>query len=121
MPLFHALIFALLLLLGQASTINAAEPTPAGATVLLLQKHVDKGLNCTGCHQENPPAKPAAMERCLSCHGPYDKLAEKTEGKNAQNPHASHQGDLSCDSCHHVHKTSESYCSQCHQFEFKVP
>ena len=61
------------------------------------------------------------MEKCLSCHGPYDKLADKTDGKGAHNPHSSHQGDLSCDSCHHVHKESQNYCSQCHQFEFDVP
>ena len=120
MHIFHTLIFGLLLLVGQTATINAAETTPAGAQVLLLQKHVDKGMNCTGCHQENPPAKPVVMEKCLSCHGPYDKLASKTD-KGEQNPHGSHQGDLSCDSCHHVHKTSELYCSQCHQFELKVP
>ncbi|MDQ2082526.1 cytochrome c3 family protein [Xanthobacteraceae bacterium Astr-EGSB] len=115
-----ALIFALLFLTGQAATTQAAE-TAGASKVLLLQKHVGKGLNCNGCHQENPPAKPVAMEKCLSCHGPYDKLADKTDGKGAHNPHSSHQGDLSCDSCHHVHKTSENYCSQCHQFEFDVP
>lgn len=118
MPLFYAFALGLLLLVTPAAPTCAAEPEQAGA---LLQKHVDKGLNCTGCHQENPPAKVVATDKCLSCHGPYDKLADKTEGKAAQNPHASHQGDLSCDSCHHAHKASVNYCSQCHQFEFNVP
>jgi hypothetical protein len=120
MHIFHALVVSLLLLVEPVSSINAAEPTPAGAQVLLFQKHVDKGMDCTACHQENPAATPVAMEKCLSCHGPYDKLADKTD-KTEPNPHGSHQGDLSCDSCHHAHKASDNYCSQCHQFEFKVP
>jgi hypothetical protein len=114
------LIVGLLVLAGAATAPMAAEPA-AGTKVLLLQKHTDKGMTCTGCHEENPPAKGAAMAKCLTCHGPYDKLADKTEGKGDHNPHASHNGELSCDSCHHVHKVSENYCSQCHQFEFKVP
>jgi hypothetical protein len=61
------------------------------------------------------------MEQCFSCHGNYDKLADKTDGKGSHNPHASHNGDLPCESCHHVHKASENFCAGCHQFEFKVP
>lgn len=110
-----------LLVAGLAADTYAAETLNSSQKVLLLQKHVDKGLNCTGCHQENPPATPVGMAKCLSCHGTYDQLADKTDGKGAHNPHASHQGDLSCDSCHNVHKPSVNYCSQCHQFEFKVP
>lgn len=91
------------------------------AQELLLQKHIGKGMVCTACHQENPPATAVKTKTCLTCHGPYDKLADKTEGKAAQNPHASHNGELDCDSCHHVHKVSDNYCAQCHQFEFKVP
>jgi hypothetical protein len=121
MRLLISIIVGLMFLIGQEITIHAAETPAGGAKVLLLQKHADKGLACTGCHQDNPPAKPAAMDKCLGCHGPYDKLADRTEGKNAQNPHASHQGELNCDSCHHVHKASVNYCSQCHQFEFNVP
>lgn len=119
MRVFLALIFGVLLLAGQAATTFAAEGA-SGPKVLLQQKHLDKGLTCTGCHQENPPAKAVVMAKCLSCHGTYEKLADKTD-KGAHNPHASHQGELSCDSCHHAHKASENYCSQCHQFEFTVP
>jgi hypothetical protein len=93
----------------------------SSAEMLLLQKHLDKKVTCNGCHRENPPATAVKTNACLSCHGTYAQLADKTEGKQAQNPHASHNGDLDCDSCHHVHKASENYCSQCHQFEFKVP
>lgn len=42
MQIVHALMVGLRLPVGHASTINAAVPTPAGAPVLLLQKHVDK-------------------------------------------------------------------------------
>lgn len=121
MRFFFSLIFAMLLLAGQAATSFAAESAPGGPKVLLLQKHLDKSLNCASCHVEAPPAKAVAMAKCLTCHGTYDQLADKTDGKGAHNPHASHQGDLSCDSCHNVHKPSVNYCAQCHQFEFKVP
>jgi uncharacterized paraquat-inducible protein A len=48
------------------------------------------------------------------------RLAEKT-GKLEHNPHASHEGDLSCESCHHAHKPSEDHCAKCHTFGMKVP
>lgn len=117
-----SLIFGILLLAGQATTPFAAESAARGPNVLLLQKHLGKGVNCAGCHAEAPPAKAVAMAKCLTCHGgSYEKLAAKSEGKGEHNPHASHQGDLSCDSCHNIHKPSVNYCAQCHQFEFTVP
>jgi hypothetical protein len=117
------ILFALMLglcALGLAMPMRAAEG-PAAMGGALLQKHLAKGLNCNGCHQENPPATPVKINQCLTCHGTYGQLADKTEGKGEANPHGSHQGDLACDSCHHVHKPSVNYCSQCHQFEFRVP
>jgi fumarate reductase flavoprotein subunit len=114
-------LFIALCAVGYVATTTAADGPAGDAAVLLLQKHLGKGLSCNGCHQENPPATPVKTDKCLSCHGPYDKLAEKTDGKGAVNPHGSHQGDLSCDSCHNVHKPSVSYCSQCHDFELRVP
>jgi hypothetical protein len=117
-------LFALLLSLcvvGFAATAPAAENPAGSGEVLLLQKHLGKGLACNGCHKENPPATPVKIGQCLSCHGSYDQLADKTDGKGAVNPHGSHQGELSCDSCHNVHKPSVNYCSQCHQFDLRVP
>jgi hypothetical protein len=110
-----------LVVAGLTATAFAVEGPSGESQVLLLQKHLGKGVVCTGCHQETPPATSVKTTKCLSCHGTYDQLADKTEGKAAQNPHASHNGELSCDSCHNVHKPSVNYCSQCHQFEFKVP
>jgi fumarate reductase flavoprotein subunit len=113
--------FLFALILGMCVVGFSAATPAADGQALLLQKHVGKGLSCNGCHQENPPATPVKTSQCLSCHGTYEQLADKTDGKGAVNPHGSHQGDLSCDSCHNVHKPSVNYCSQCHQFELRVP
>jgi fumarate reductase flavoprotein subunit len=100
---------------------SAAAQEQAHPPVLLLQKHLGQGLSCAACHDETPPTKAATTAKCLSCHGTYDALADKTEGKGGANPHDSHQGELGCASCHHVHKLSVNFCSQCHQFNFNVP
>jgi len=45
-----------------------------------------------------------------------------THGGIEANPHQSHNGELDCAVCHHMHKASEKYCIQCHsQYDFKVP
>jgi len=113
------LFLGILLLAVGAAAPASAQQAPGNAP--LLQKHLGLGLNCAACHKENPPAAAVKMEQCFTCHGNYDKLADKTDGKGSHNPHASHNGDLPCESCHHVHKPSVNYCGSCHQFDFKVP
>ena len=113
------LILGITLLAAGLPAVSSAQQAPGNAP--LLQKHLGAGLNCAACHKETPPAATVKMEQCFTCHGNYDKLADKTDGKGAHNPHASHNGDLPCESCHHVHKPSVNFCAQCHQFEFKVP
>jgi len=109
--------FALSLLL-LAAPLHAQEPPGRGP---LLAKHASAGIGCPQCHQEKPPAKPVQTSTCLGCHGPYTALADKTDKLEA-NPHQSHNGELDCAKCHHVHKASENYCIQCHtQYDFKVP
>ena len=121
------LVGTLLLCLSLSASGWAADPQPAAAapgaakqTGALYQLHVSAGLNCASCHKETPPATPVGMATCLSCHGSYKALAKKTINVTP-NPHGSHQGDLPCASCHHIHKPSVDYCSQCHQWGFKVP
>jgi hypothetical protein len=84
--------------------------------------HLLSGVNCAACHGAGKP-EPVAMEKCVSCHGPTAKLAEKSAGVKPSNPHISpHYGtDLDCNLCHHQHAKSENYCLQCHKFDFKVP
>jgi fumarate reductase flavoprotein subunit len=98
-----------------------------GATLLaaadkkfLGDRHIDKGIDCDGCHNESPPKALVPTKACLKCHGTYDDLAERTK-KVDPNPHASHRGDLPCETCHHAHKESVNRCGACHDFDFKVP
>ena len=88
--------------------------------VFLADRHKEAGIDCSGCHKESPPKEEPAMEACLKCHGPHEKLAVKGE-KLEHNPHASHLGELECFNCHHGHKPSVNYCDRCHTFGFKVP
>ncbi len=98
---------------------DAGTQAPAAANTFLADKHKAAGLDCNACHIESQ-SKPPDTKVCLQCHGPYDKLAARTE-KVEPNPHASHQGELECESCHHGHKASVDFCAKCHTFDFKVP
>jgi hypothetical protein len=86
----------------------------------LIDKHVAAGLNCASCHSESPPAKQPGAAVCTKCHGGYQDLAAKTAA-DQPNPHASHLGDIPCESCHRIHQASVIYCAQCHNFDFKTP
>lgn len=87
--------------------------------------HAKGGVGCAGCHETQLPAAGAEVgnERCLACHGPLEKLVEKT--KPAQfadrNPHHSHLGEIACTVCHKAHEASVVYCLDCHRkFEMKI-
>lgn len=82
--------------------------------------HAKASVDCAGCHGSQLPVADSTVEneRCLTCHGPVEKLAEKT--RNAEfpkrNPHASHLGDdIACTTCHHAHTASVVYCADCHR------
>ncbi|MGV8080160.1 MAG: cytochrome c3 family protein [Syntrophales bacterium] len=85
-------------------------------------RHQFSGVNCAACHGTGQP-EPLAMDKCVSCHGPTAKLAEKTAKVKPENPHTSpHYGtELDCTLCHKQHAKNENYCNQCHKFDFKVP
>jgi len=99
----------------------APAEAPAAERPRLADAHKEAGLDCQACHKETPPKAAAPMASCMTCHGPYDKLAERTEQVTPRNPHMSHEGELECSECHHAHKPSVDYCAQCHQFGFQVP
>jgi hypothetical protein len=87
------------------------------ADVFTSDKHIKKGLNCESCHgvPKTAPGTEVSMAKCLSCHGPYEKLAKRTE-KIILNPHANpHYGDLDCNVCHHGHRADDNYCGRCHK------
>jgi len=105
-----------LVVLVDASTLWAAERP------LLEEKHTGAGLACNACHVERPPRAAAPAAQCLTCHGgDYEKLVRLTEKVKPHNPHESHQGEMECGACHHVHHASVDFCGQCHQFGFTVP
>ena len=87
------------------------------ADVFTSDKHIKTGLNCDSCHGAAKVAAGAevSMAKCMSCHGPYEKLAKRTE-RMSHNPHAnSHCGDLDCNVCHHGHRADQNYCGSCHK------
>lgn len=97
-------------------TVNAF-----GADDALLTAHSSKGIQCSSCHQETPPAKKVKTARCQTCHGTYEQLAERTKNMQPNNVHANHLGDLECKACHGVHKKQKLECDECHQFKFSMP
>jgi len=97
-----------------------APAAPGSGHGFLIDKHVAAGVNCAGCHAKAPPPQVPAVTVCTGCHGSYQQIAAKTASDHP-NPHASHQGDVPCASCHHVHKASESFCDQCHAFGMTTP
>jgi fumarate reductase flavoprotein subunit len=107
---------------AQSASPAIANPGPANpGTAPLYVKHTDFGVDCITCHDEDPPAKPVPTEVCLSCHGSYDDLADKTSDMGANNPHGSHNGPLDCGNCHGVHRPSVNFCAQCHASDLDVP
>jgi Cytochrome c3 len=87
------------------------------ADLFSSDKHIKTGLNCDSCHGSEKVAAGAkvGMDKCLSCHGPYDKLAKRTENL-ILNWHANpHYGELDCNECHHGHRADENSCRRCHK------
>ena len=87
--------------------------------------HAKRNVTCAGCHGKRLPAKDDTVEndRCLSCHGSYEQLAEKCASVEfpKRNPHKSHLFALACTKCHAAHSESKVYCLECHQgFQMKI-
>lgn len=82
--------------------------------------HAKAGIACSQCHGSGLPRPDATVDnaKCLSCHGPLDKLAKRSEPKDFKdrNPHKSHLGDdIACTVCHKAHAASKIYCLDCHK------
>lgn len=113
------LFFALSVFLFLVSWCLVAAPSAAQGP-LLGDKHKTSGIECSGCHKENPPKEMAPTAVCLRCHGDFGAVAVRT-GKLDPNPHGSHVGQVSCEKCHHSHKASENFCATCHEIDLTVP
>ena len=84
----------------------------------------------TGDYEDPLPEMRYPKEDCYGCHMPesehetYEQIVERTAGlweTIGANPHDSHYGDMECRLCHKMHRESEDYCAQCHDFGFDVP
>lgn len=89
--------------------------------------HGKRGITCSSCHGKELPVADVTVEnqRCLSCHGSYEKLAAQTAPKQFpdRNPHKNHfiQADTACTICHNAHGASKVYCLDCHKnFNMKI-
>ena len=106
-------------------TILTAIPQQSNAANFREQGvHHQEGIACKECHTiEKPKDPPPSYKPCLACHGPYEKIAQRTK-KLPGNPHDSHLGPMDCLKCHGVHEPMEPEkipCMECHSdFEYKV-
>lgn len=77
-------------------------------------------MKCDACHVEEEPTQGVAAvptETCLSCHGSYEKVAERTAAiGEGVNPHDNFHYDmqLDCITCHKSHGGSVNLCLSCH-------
>ncbi|MCJ8499881.1 cytochrome c3 family protein [Desulfatitalea alkaliphila] len=88
--------------------------------------HARAGIGCADCHGRRlPPAETTLTnEQCLACHGPLEKLVERSTPSDFadRNPHQSHLGEIACTVCHKAHMASSVYCLGCHRnFEMTIP
>jgi len=97
-----------------STSVSAAQQS------FLADRHSTASIACEDCHKESPPGEQVPTTICNKCHGDLAKIAERAK-KVIPNPHESHLGNVKCELCHHAHKPSEDYCSNCHEFNYKVP
>jgi fumarate reductase flavoprotein subunit len=102
------------------SVLSPSGPIWAAQGLFLGDRHKNVGVDCAGCHKEDPPKEKVPMAVCLGCHGGYPEVAAKTN-KIDPNPHNSHLGEIECGQCHRAHKASVLVCAGCHDMEMKVP
>ena len=93
----------------------------AAEGVTLADRHAKMNVSCVQCHGVKTPATGAKVQNtaCLTCHGSYDKLAEKTKALSP-NPHKTHLGNVRCSDCHSGHQQSKLMCNDCHKFDLQV-
>ena len=110
-------LFLLRLSFLAGTTAFAADGGP-----YLADRHVARGMKCADCHTPDNKLKTSGdLDVCASCHGDYQAMIKKTDGRYEVNPHGQHEGALPCSECHKGHKPGVNYCGGCHNFVYKVP
>lgn len=113
--LFSGLSFAA----DAPAAANAAQPAQGK---FLADRHVARGSKCETCHTADFKVKQSGdFDGCVDCHGSYEDMIKKTDGRFQVNPHAQHEGVLPCTECHKGHKAGVNYCGQCHSYTYQVP
>lgn len=85
----------------------------------LASKHQKFGVKCESCHgQKNEIGTPEKVQ-CIQCHNPADLKKPSLKEDPHNSPH--YPDGLECTVCHVQHEKSVDYCSQCHNFNFKIP
>ena len=104
------------------SACHEPESNTLRTKIPLSHIHKLAGISCTGCHEDPASAVPADTAVCQKCHSDSRSLVEAAS-KLKINPHFSpHEGKTpDCKKCHHMHKSSENYCAQCHGLKYDVP
>ncbi|NLG69130.1 MAG: cytochrome c3 family protein [Firmicutes bacterium] len=82
--------------------------------------HGLRGIPCTACHVEGVDSAPEGDGVCVDCHGSLDQITTGAAG-DRPNPHDAHYQGLECTFCHHMHRPSEDFCLQCHDFGYRIP
>lgn len=121
-----AVLAATVLCLGCARSPETTKPAQtdekelAAAWTLSNSQHAASAMKCSACHDEEDPSQgvgTVSTEKCLSCHGSYENVAERTADLGEDvNPHDNFHYDmqLDCTTCHKSHSESVSLCSSCH-------
>ena len=83
---------------------------------------------CQSCHGTNavtaanvPDDEIAINGKCMSCHGDYKKLADKSKHFDPHNSHLSDRSPINCTACHTAHAKPKLVCNDCHTFDLKMP
>jgi len=129
---------------GCATCHGASYTESLKDTTLLVYTHAQMWVACLDCHDAAALQETHAgagtdtsqlkerkypNEFCFGCHGPnphrsYEQVKQLTahlEEEVKANPHDSHYGEMNCRICHKMHRESEDYCAQCHEWEWQVP
>ena len=107
---------AAMLVIGAAISQENQEKKPTA------ERHKDRGVTCSVCHNgDAAPKTSASPKSCLACknHDSLNTISERTRDVKGYkfNPHQNHiteTNELECSTCHQSHKEDTVICYNCH-------
>jgi len=89
------------------------------ATTRVYRKKIHEGIAfVTGNYEKPLKERDFSREQCLECHWEDWEQTVAATDFEMSNPHDSHLGEIECHLCHKMHRESQVYCAQCHDFEW---